>query len=584
MSPAVFAQGAFHLDADWTVTNLPPGISITLESAKPVWHLGENVLLYYRVQNNGPNAFRISTGGDYRGSRAMRIKVSATDSDGRALDDPEPEQMNFGGLMGNGEIPPGKSRYVNVYVQEYRRFDKPGVYTIQVYHDLGAGEKIERDPREVFVTIKLEATTEQDARDILAAEENAPKDFGNVDGEKGAVHLDYYRIRNPAFLPALVERTVTTNQNALVGISSIPTPAATKALVGLLKHTNAAFATAAFAFVENRLPHPTNDFGTPWQSNFLKQRLVTNAWDDALAPEVNQFAVALLAKKDRADFLTAARILRCIGTSRELPPLMAALDHAMAHLDDDFSSDLGYPRPESACDRLAEAASMIDPKGNALPKDIDTPAHALLFLLRHQPENAPERKAYDDARGKLLDHALAYLRAETLNTLATNVPASLADLVTKRMNDPDPSVRAYAFQAARSMNDPRHKDIALEALRTSNDRWVRDSASDIALKQGTRYECAMAWTAQLAATTDRTPGASTLFDALSHLSSICQHPDGRGGGGSGGSPNNLNYEGLRQRWRDFLTTHKDQINAGQAFKYGDGEMPADLLPPTFEFH
>src|ERR1035437_9989660 len=114
----------------WGSKDLPAGIKITLESDRTNYFLGENILLYYHIENTGSNAFKISVGGDYRGSsRADRVKVTATAADGKPVTDPTPVVMNFGGLMPNSEIKPGSNWFESIHVIEYCRFDEPGNYT-----------------------------------------------------------------------------------------------------------------------------------------------------------------------------------------------------------------------------------------------------------------------------------------------------------------------------------------------------------------------------------------------------------------------------------------------------------------------
>ena len=181
---------------------IPTGIKISLENDKTNYFLGENILLYYRIENTGSNGFKISVGGDYRGStRADRFKVTATSAAGKPVADPTPDMKNFGGgLMPNSEIKPGSNWFENVHVIEYCRFDEPGTYTIHAFHDLGFGEKRAADPREVSMTINLQAPTEERARAILVEDETVKTYHGNTWGQKGEARVDYHCIRWPAFL------------------------------------------------------------------------------------------------------------------------------------------------------------------------------------------------------------------------------------------------------------------------------------------------------------------------------------------------------------------------------------------------
>ena len=218
----------------------PAGLEVSLVADRTNHFLGENILLHYRIHNASTNSFKISVGGDYRGStRADRFTVTAYSTDGKPVADPTPWMRNFGGgLMPGGEIKPGEDWFEKVWVIEYCRFDAPGTYTIHAFHDLGFGEKTASDPRETSCTIQLRAPSEAEAEAILVEAENAKPDDGSTWGKKGEARLDYRCIRWPRFLQPLQKRAQSGNDNALEGIASIRTADATRALVKLLEHTN----------------------------------------------------------------------------------------------------------------------------------------------------------------------------------------------------------------------------------------------------------------------------------------------------------------------------------------------------------
>jgi hypothetical protein len=120
----------------------------------------------------------------------------------------------------------------------------------------------------------------------------------------------------------------------------------------------------------------------------------------------------------------------------------------------------------------------------------------------------------------------------------------------------------------------------LAALRSSdNDNWLRSVASQIALRYGARYECAMAWASHLDYTrASSNDGRPELFEVVSHLYEITIGPY-KSGGSSGGQPDPR----LRRRWEDFLTANKEQIASGHLFRLGI-DIPEDLLPPGIGFH
>src|SRR5262245_3699926 len=81
---------------------LPEGIKVTLVTERTQYFLGENILLQYRITNTGAGPFKISVGGDYRGStRADRFMVTAaTSPGGQPVPDPTPGMKNWGGGLG----------------------------------------------------------------------------------------------------------------------------------------------------------------------------------------------------------------------------------------------------------------------------------------------------------------------------------------------------------------------------------------------------------------------------------------------------------------------------------------------------
>jgi hypothetical protein len=553
---------------------LPKGMRISLESDKPVYFVGENILLHYRIDNVGNEPFKISVGGDYRGVRPTRFKITAVSSSGKAVEDPNPNPFSFGGLSPGGEIKPGGTWYEKAYITRYCRFETPGTYTVKVFHDLGFGEKRPGDPREVSITIKLRAPTEAQGRALLvAAEHGDPKNWG-VWGQKGGAQLDYACLRHPAYLPALVERAHGTNfQNALEGIASIRTLKATQALADLLN--DPVCGRAAAAKLVSRLPNAESD-SCCFPGACPKPQFPASVWDKKLGPRVRDFALGLLANENRADSLLAASLLRCVGTPQEVPALLKALEYAVEHVHGEFSADFGYPPPLSACDKLTKAAMQIGSGSKALPRDIAMPGRALLFIAQREEAGRAGANGYEADYAKLLRHPIPYVRAKALAGLSTNIPPALAPLVTECLTDTDLTVRNFAFQIALAMQEPAHRDIALAELKSpGSDLWSRSAASTLALRYGARYECAAAWASHLS-DTENSIGNHT-FEVISHLYDVIAGPYHSGSG--------TRLEGqvaFQQRWESFLAANKKQIEGGHVFKRGE-DLPADLLPPGFEF-
>jgi hypothetical protein len=556
---------------------MPAGLVVSLVSDRSNFFLGENILLHYRIHNASTNSFKISVGGDYRGStRADRFQVTAISADGIPVADPTPFMRNFGGgLMPNSDIKPGEDWFEKVWVIEYCRFDAPGSYTIHAFHDLGFGENIVADPRETSCMIQLRAPSEAEAEAILVEAETAKPDYGSTWGKKGEARLDYHCIRWPTFLEPLQKRAQMGNTDALEGIAGIRTLDATRALVQLLEHTNTVFAAKAAQQLEVRLPHPDSDFNGPWGKE-RRQFIIESAWDESLSQPVRECCVRLLLQKERGDILTATSVLRLIGTTNELPALKRALAFAVVQTNAEYLADVHYPAPVRVCDALAgtmlglgaKIADKFDPDAS--------PENLLLYLNQHGGAD----KVFSDADVKYFSKAmrydLPYLRMKALENLSKEIPAALEDDINHCLSDKNLGVQNYAFLAAQRMQNPAHRDIALAVLKSADDEWLRQNAQQLADKYGSRYESAMAWCAHLIAPKDNND--YTLHDALRELLHMTT---GRYSGGGGFYPSftDNDAKALRERWEKFLTKNRNQINAGKAFTNEVTGVPSDLIPP-----
>lgn len=568
---------ADETDKRWLLekSELPAGIRISLISDRTTYFLGENIVLYYRIENVGSEPFQISVGGDYRGgTRADRFKVTAISKDSGAVADPTPGMENMGGgLMPGGEIKPGASWFEKVHVFEYCRFDAPGTYMVRVFHDLGLAKPANADPREVSMSIELLAPTEPQAATILAEAENAKPDGGSAWGEKGQVRLDYHCIRWPTFLKPLVARAQAGNADAVDGIASIRDLDATRALVELLSHSDPLIAKKVADLLEWRMPRDEKEFDGPWGDR-RRADFVRNAWDEKLSAAVRDYAVRLLESQRRSDLMTAASLLRRVGTVREVAALLKALDFGLAQTSAEFLADIQYPAPLRVCDLLLSTALAIDPSLGIYPGNVSTPGQALLFIATFGDRQRVLSDAEVAELTRLLAHELPYVRMKALEKLPKEIPEALAPIITERMVDPNPAVQNYAFVAAGSLQEPRHREIALSVLKSTNDSWLRRSADQIAMKYGARYDCSVIWASKLG-------DGNTKHEAIIQLLEIATGKSPSGG--FNGHWDEASVTALRERWEAFLSAHKDRIQAGHRFAPGTDEMSADLLPDGFSF-
>jgi hypothetical protein len=551
--------------------DLPIGFKVSLVGDRTNYFLGENILLYYRIENAGLSPFEISVGGDYRGStRADRFKVSAVSADGTLVADPTPLMLNFGGgLSPLGEIKPGGEWFENVYVSEYCRFDSPGTYTVRAFHDLGFGQQRTNDPRTVALTIELRAPTEMEARAILVEAEKAKPSHGTTWGLKGEARLRYPCIRWPTFLKPLEERAQQGNESAVIGIASIRTLDASRALVGLLVHTNATLAAMAAQLLDDRLPHPESDFTGPWGPE-RRQYILENVWEDTLTPLVRNYCVQLLQGTKRSDLMSGASLLRLVGTAQEVPALQRALDFAVAQTNTEYLADIHYPAPIRAADLLLRAVLTLQPNLDVEPNPHLSPGELVLFLARHGASEKPLSCQEEVVFVAALQDPLPYVRMKALDQLPKEIPLSLVGGITHCLTDSNVGVQNYAFQAAQRMQEPKHLAIALEVLKTAPDEWLLRAAKDIAQKYGGRYNCAVILASRLTVRKDHNDYLPR--EIFSQLFGIVF---GNKTGGNLKVPRDAETaRALSACWLDFLKTHQRSITDGQLLKLCD--LPDNL--------
>ena len=91
--------------------------------------MGEPLFITFFVKNVGDKPFHLETGGDYRGGRAARFKISAVDADGNKVKDPF-TGMNRGGIVGYPKVDPGECYAERRSLPKWCEFERPGTYMV----------------------------------------------------------------------------------------------------------------------------------------------------------------------------------------------------------------------------------------------------------------------------------------------------------------------------------------------------------------------------------------------------------------------------------------------------------------------
>ena len=588
-----------------SVAAIPPGAKISLLLDRTEFFVGENILLHYGIENTGGPAFSVSVGGDYRGgTRANRFKITASSAAGTPVPDPAPMQWNMGGLSPNNSLTNGAKWFEQVWLARYCLFEKPGIYTVRVYHDLGWGEKLTADPREVTATITLRRPNPEQARQVVEGMFSALKYGGPTWGKKSEPQADFSVLRDPVYLPILVERAQAGSLDGLRGMAGIAAPEATAALIEFLKPAadrslapsdagrshpiwlpsgaeTRSLGLAAAMLLQERLPQLEPKTPSSFGVDTPRQEQLRQTWRPEFAPAVRDFALRLLKETNRDAFLMAACELNSLARPEDLPALLAALDRAVAGTTNQFRADHGYPEPVSACLALAGVCARLAASDPSFQVEPTTPGRALLYLCALSTNAAVCPPGWENHCAALLRHDLPYLRAQTLAHLPRPLPKSFTRTLVPLMLDLDVTVQNRAFLIGEEVQIPDSRDLALRVLATATNQWLFHAAFRIALAQGANYECAKIWAQRFDEKLGEPGPAMSHWAMMALWETITE---GHISGGFNQTPDAQGLRELKERWIKFLEDHRKELQAGHRFRPDDDSLPMELLPAGWQFY
>ena len=562
---------------------VPAGARVRLVFDKPRYFLGENVLAQFCVENIGSTPFTVESGGDYRGAaRSTRFKVSATGLDGTPVADPFPGDNNMGGLGGPSVVAPGQTWYASLPLVRYCRFDRPGVYTLHVKHDLGWQEPV--PVAEAALTLVM--PTPAQARQVIAAMDALPPDSGTLTGQKSRPWPDFAALRYPVYLPLLRERARTGDAKkyteALAGIGGIPTTEATRTLLALMDASNPAQAREAAVTLAERLPDPPpgaqDPKPLPFEAAWREPRrwLSGQSWRPAFAPRARAAARRLLNGSNTNGVEAGAEILARVGAAADLTPVVAALDRIIGRTDPGPITWDGPQAIRNAMSGLEWAARECIARGAFCSPHPQTPGEADVFLVCLAAYPTRQPSDWDAETARLLDAPSAYVRARTLATLSRlpgTLPTGLTNALRRRLplllTDADMDVQVPACELAQKLAWSELREPVLKALASAHVFPLTDDATNAAIALGARWEALSVWA-------DRLGDPARRGDALGFLIKLLDWDHGYGIDSNMGA---ATADALRARWRAFLGTHRAEIESGHRYPLGSPDV-RDLFPKS----
>lgn len=535
----------FRLLAILALTNLPAWCEphdqteVTLSSERSQYFLGENVLIHFSVKNIGTLPVKLDVGGDYRGAhRALRFNLEAFDSDGLPAPDPHPNSQCFGGLGYQPTLKSGESFQSSLALAHYRRIPRAGHYRISVTHDLGW-----KQPPKAWIELDFVEPDSRQAAQLVEAMASLPKDNGYSMGQRQSAFRDYWTMSYPVYLKPLIQlQNTKPNEEAIRGIAQIATPEATKALIEFAAQPTQR--PVAAELLCQRLPFtqetPAATFGTE-----ERRALASTSWSTELRKQAREVAIGLLQGND-ADVSHAAKMLREVGISDDLPMVASRLEHFL-------SSVSSYPRPAGPAYDLEETLKRLAQPPRASQVAISGSASLLLKLSGPNPDELSVEEGMRDPAARVRELAVQAIKRPT---------RSMVERLLKLLTDPDPGVQVAACDKLAG------HPVLLELVRKTNDEWVLRAACNAC--NGQRFECAQILAARLV----EPERWHNVYSLLSEQV-LTRMP----GHGSNGDPSQAELNELSLRWKQFLDQNRNRLKSGQTYQ----ELPKQLIPSNFKF-
>lgn len=548
------------------------GVKFSLESRQKTWLLGDNVILYYVVENVSAAKVDVAFGGDYRGGpRAERVHLTATGPDGKPLVDPFPEGMNFGGLGATYTLKKGESFVFSIPVHRYRHFEQSGSYVIRVAHDLGWTSEDDSiaadDPRWVEASLQFAEPSAEQARAVVARMQSRSSDPSVSAGERTRPFADFSSLVFPVYL-ALLEPIAAKEKRAFHGLSRIATLEATRALIRLGSHEDADVAQAALEALEQRVPNPGQKH--PMKSA-ERDRLVAGGWDSRkLGRQLRALALALLGDADDQRVILGARLLAAAVEPKDVSLVVSALSDALEATKD---SPIPYPEPRTPVSALIQTTTVLLEGGAVPPAAPKTPGEIVAYLLAHA--DATSKPAdYATRIAGWLEHPIPQVRVLTLRQQTGALdPAAIAKL-PKLLADGHLGVKNAACEAlAKAGEDATVHSVVKAQMRTATDDWLVRCLNGAAKSVGIpRDEVARIWISRL----DEEARTMLIFDQLLAFVDSKQH-------GMSGTPDAAEAKRLKKVWTAWITKHAVEVRSGKTYEPGGPDFSTELVPKGFNF-
>lgn len=277
---------------------------------KPVV-VGSAWVVHYVVHNTGTTPLVVTSDFDGYFPRPTRIWLEAIGPDGVFAADPLahkkiPGQLGSWMDSGNPSVSPSGSRVFTVIPRRYIRLDRPGRWTLRLFHDLGMGRARDGfEPRWATATIDVVMPDAAQAEAVLIDHETRLTQHVDPKIERRPAAADFPAMELPIYLPLLDARARAGSRYAIQGLAMIPTMEATESLLDIL--------------ARRPLPAPPAEKPLadlhPWVSAFhaLARRLPPTEFQRRIRGSTDPRFLTTLDEKQKERATLAARAARYHG-------------------------------------------------------------------------------------------------------------------------------------------------------------------------------------------------------------------------------------------------------------------------------
>jgi hypothetical protein len=386
-------------------------------------------------------------------------------------------------------------------------------------------------------------------------------------------YQDFSTLRYPIYLTPLVKLAAAGHVEVLSGIGVIPTPDATRALIGLIDRPDRAVAHAAAQQLAMRLPDPALDGALPGRTPFSdeyadpRRYLRDASWRPEFVGDVRAAARKLLTSPDMQDVVQGAFMLEAIGDAGDGPALSGALTVALERTLTLAFEKGGYPRPRGAMAELMRAAEVLTKRGYVPPANSTEPGDAAMWLVTFRHGSRPD--GWEDRLDALLGHRIPYLRELSLKQLPADSPRRLLDHVGPALAEPDIDLEIAGCEVAMRLRLVEHRATIAGIVRRARtaDTMLLNFAMNALSAVGGRAELYEILAARLLDEDVRNEVIGRLFGVFDEV---------RGFGGGFTDPAGI--PAVSARWVAFITAHRAEIDAGKHFSLEDPAVTPDLVP------